>query len=124
LDSTKKTILIIDDDAGISKAFSRILQKNGYATETAGTGKEAIDKATKQSYAAVLIDVCLPDSNGASLTSKLQQLNGKMVKIIITGFPMMAPKTAADVYLVKPVTPEKLLAVLKEKLNFQAQHAL
>ncbi|XHH07936.1 MAG: response regulator [Candidatus Bathyarchaeia archaeon] len=119
MDSTKKTILIIDDDAGISRAFSRILQKNGYITDTAETGEEALQKATKQSYAAALIDVCLPDLNGASLTSRLQQLNGKMIKIIITGFPVKAPKNMVDACLVKPVAPEKLLATLQEKLRQQ-----
>ncbi len=124
MDLPKKAILIIDDDASISRVFSRILEKNGYVTDTAGTGKEAIEKATKQSYSAALIDVCLPDSNGVSLTSSLQQLNGKMIKIIITGFPMKAIKNEADACLIKPVTPEKLLATLKEKISFQTQQAL
>jgi DNA-binding NtrC family response regulator len=124
LDCPKKTILIIDDDASILKAFSRILQKNGYATDTAGTGNEAIEKATKKTYAVALIDVCLPDVNGVNLASKLQQLNSKMIKIIITGFPTKALKTDADAYLVKPVKPENLLATLKEKLTFQSQKQL
>ena len=107
LECPKKTILIIDDDASILRAFSRILQKNGYATDTAGTGTEALEKATKQHYSAALIDVCLPDTNGTSLASKLHQLNSKMIKIIITGFPTKAHRAEADAYLVKPVEPEK-----------------
>jgi DNA-binding NtrC family response regulator len=118
MESSKKAILIIDDDVNILRTFSRILQKNGYSTDTAGTGKEAIEKAEKQHYAAALIDVCLPDLNGITLTSKLQQLNNKMIKIIITGFPMKAPKNEADAFLIKPVKPEKLLDTLKEKLKF------
>lgn len=119
MESPKKTILIIDDDAGISNAFSRVLQKNGYATDTAVTRREAIEKAKTNFYAAALIDVCLPEVAGASLASKLQQLNSKMIKIIITGFPVKTFKNEADAYLVKPVNPEKLLSTLKEKLNLQ-----
>jgi DNA-binding NtrC family response regulator len=124
LECSKKTILIIDDDASILSAFSRILQKNGYATDTAKTGNEALEKAAKRHYVAALIDVCLPDINGVTLTSELQQLNSKMVKIIITGFPLKAPKSEAETYLIKPVKPEKLLATLKEKLSFQTQTPL
>lgn len=121
LECPKKTVLIIDDDANILKAFSRILQKNGYATDTAENGNEAIEKAKTRFYEAALIDVCLPDINDAYLTSSLQQLNSKMVKIIITGFPSRTAKNTADAYLVKPVTPEKLLATLREKLQTRNQ---
>lgn len=123
LDSAKKVILIIDDDKCISKVFSRILQKHGFATDTAGTGSEALEKVKTRSYAAALIDVCLPDANGAILTTKLQQLNGEMIQIIITGFPSKAPENEADACLVKPVTPEKLVATLKEKLKINPQQA-
>jgi ActR/RegA family two-component response regulator len=94
--NNKKAILIIDDDVSISRAFSRILERNGYATDTAETGKEAIKKAQTKVYAAALIDVCLPDVNGNCLMNKLPQHNGRMVKIVISGFPIMAPKTEAD----------------------------
>ncbi len=124
LESHNKTILIIDDDVNILRAFSRILQKNGYTTDTAGTGREALEKVKTTSYAAALIDVCLPDSNGVTLTSKLHQVNSKMVKIIVTGFPMKAPKNEADACLIKPVMPEKLLETLNEKLKNLNQSAL
>jgi len=116
-------ILIIDDDKSISRVFSRILQKHGFATDIAGTGNEALEKVKTRSYAAALIDVCLPDANGANLTRKLQKLNGKMVQIIVTGFPTRAPENEADACLVKPVTPEKLVATLKEKLKINSQQA-
>jgi len=114
--SSKKAILIIDDDVSISKTFSRILERNGYETDTAETGKEAIKKAKTKAYAAVLIDMRLPDFNGDDLMNKLPK-NGKMVKIIITGLPLMAQETKADAYLLKPVKAEKLLSTLKEKLE-------
>ena len=113
----KKTALIIDDDENISRTFARILQKSGYSTDTAETGKEAIEKAQTKFYAVALIDVCLPDLNGTDLLHKLPAHDGRMVKIIITGFPMIAPRTGADAYLVKPVKPEELLSIINEKLR-------
>ncbi|MBE3116374.1 response regulator, partial [Candidatus Bathyarchaeota archaeon] len=71
-------MLIIDDDESILRTFSRILQKNGFSTDTAETGKEAIEKAQTKPYAVALIDVCLPDMNGTNLLNKLPGHNGKM----------------------------------------------
>jgi DNA-binding NtrC family response regulator len=112
-----KTVLIIDDDKSITRTFARILQKNGYATDTAQTGKEAMQKANAKFYAVALIDICLPDLNGIKLLDKLADHGNKMVKIIITGFPTMAPIKGvdADAYLLKPVKPQELLSIINEK---------
>lgn len=73
-----------------------------------------MQKSRLKFYNVALVDVCLPDVNGAEL---LQELGGgeKMVKIIITGFPAMVTKTVD--FLVKPVRPEKLLDLIELKLK-------
>lgn len=110
------TVLIIDDDENITRTFARILQKKGYQTDTALNGKQAIEKAAAKCYNVALIDVCLPDMNGAELLKKLDDHGCRMIKIIITGFPAMAPKTVAlaDAYLLKPVKPDDLLAIIEQ----------
>jgi DNA-binding NtrC family response regulator len=112
-----KTALIIDDDKNITRSFARILQKKGYETNTAQTGAEAIEKAKAKCYSVALIDVCLPDVNGMELLGKLDDHGCRMIKIIITGFPTSPPKGGkpADAYLLKPVKPQELLALLEHK---------
>jgi len=124
--SSKKAILIIDDDVGISRTFSRILEKNGYETDTAKTGREAIEKAKTKAYAAALIDMRLPDFNGDRLMTMLPRKcgNRKMVRIVVTGDLAFQQQTEADAYLLKPVKAEKLLSTLKEKLQNQPQTSL
>lgn len=114
-----KTVLIVDDDANITRTFVRILEKNGFAAEVALTGKEAQEKAKNKFYAAVLIDKCLPDIDGIELLDTLEEHGCRMVKIVITGFPISKPKKA-DAYFVKPVRPQELIRVLEEKLSEQA----
>jgi len=58
--TTKKTILVVDDDKSILRTFTRILQKSGYEIETAETGKEAIEKADARHYDLALVDIRLP----------------------------------------------------------------
>jgi DNA-binding NtrC family response regulator len=116
LDRAIISVLIIDDDENITRTFSRILQKNGYQTDSALTGEDAIRKAASKAYNVALIDVCLPDMNGIDLLHKLTDPEGKMVKIIITGFPTMANKSARpDAYFLKPVKPQELLALISQK---------
>ena len=117
MDTENITVLIVDNDKNITKTFARILQRKGFDTDTAQTGTEAIQKANVKFYAVALIDICLPDLNGVELLDKLDDHGGKMVKIIITGFPTMAPEkdAHADAYLLKPVKPQELLSIIDEK---------
>ncbi len=122
LQDNKIRILVIDDDKSILRTFTRILQKNGYEIDVAETGKEAIEKSKKAHYDLALIDIRLPDMDGTDLLVKIQQTMRDSIKIMITGFPSLetgvkALDEGADAYLVKPVKPEELLALIDEKLR-------
>jgi DNA-binding response OmpR family regulator len=119
---TTRIILIVDDDKSILRTFTRILQKNGYKIDTAETGKEAIDKAENRHYDLALVDIRLPDMDGTELLAKIKKQLQNTIKIMITGFPSLesgvkALDEGADAYLVKPVKPEELLMLIKEKLK-------
>ncbi len=66
-----KSILIVDDDRSILRAFSRILQRAGFHIETAESGKEAQAKIQAKNYDIALIDVILGDGNGLDLLPKI-----------------------------------------------------
>ena len=119
---TCKSVLVVDDDRAILHTFSRILRKAGFSTETADSGKEALEKIQTQNYDIALIDMILGDSNGLDLLSKIEKRSPKTMKIMITGADSEekrseACKNGADAYLTKPVNPETLLAVFTKKLN-------
>ena len=63
----KARILIVDDDKSVSKSLSLILEKKGYCTQWAGTGKEALTKAKESAFNVALIDLRLPDTSGVEL---------------------------------------------------------
>lgn len=124
MEKQKKSILIIDDDKYIQQIFTRILRKQGYHTESAETGQEAVEKLQNQKYDLALIDVKLPDTNGTDLISRIHATHPNMIKIAITGFPSLedAAKVidrGASAYLVKPVKSEELIRIIAEKLNKQ-----
>ena len=126
MNAEKKSVLIVEDDTAILKSLKAILQSEGYSVDTAETGREAIQKSNAQFYNLVLLDIKLPDMEGTKLLTTMHETSPKMVKIMITGYPSVenaveSLNQGADAYLMKPVKPEKLLALIEEKLEKQSQ---
>ena len=122
----KPSILIVEDDANIRETLSTILQQKGYKTDTAKNGQEAMQKSKAKFFNMVLLDIKLPDMEGTKLLTTMHKDQPKMMKIMITGYPSLenaveALNLGADAYIIKPVKPEKLLALIKEKLDEQSQ---
>ena len=122
----KKNILIVDDDEAILKSLKDVLQSQGYIVDTVETGGEAIEKSEAQFFNLALLDIKLPDMEGTELLTKMHRDAPRMMKIMITGYPSLenaveALNLGADAYIMKPVKPEKLLALIEEKLEEQSQ---
>ena len=119
-DSAK--ILIVDDEAGIRDGLKDILTQEGYKTETAQTGNEAIEMCQKETFDIAIIDIKLPDMDGTFLLDKLKKVDPSLARIIITGYPSLenaiqSINSGADGYLIKPFKPQKLVEQIKERLG-------
>ena len=122
----KPSILLVEDDANIRETLSTILQQKGYNTDTAKNGCEAIEKSKAKFFNLALLDIKLPDMEGTKLITMMQESLPKMVKIMITGYPSLenaveALNLGADAYIIKPVEPTKLMALIEEKLGEQRE---
>ena len=118
-------ILIIDDDENIAKILSMVLKQCGYVVDAVVSGKEAIAKIASDSYQLAIVDVRLPDIECTKLLSMLYEKSHKMLKVILTGFPLSedALRTitqGVDGYLAKPVNIEKLLNTISQLLGRRA----
>ena len=121
----KESILIVDDDEGICKTLSLILSKKGYETETAGTGREGIEKAQERFFNLALIDIKLPDMEGVELLRPLKEMHPDMAVIMITGYAsvetaIQALKDGAWAYIPKPLNMDEVLATVREALEKQS----
>lgn len=101
-----------------------ILQSKGYDVDTAETGKETISKSKAKTYNLVILDIKLPDVEGTELLIDLGKITPSMMKIMVTGYASLdnavdSINFGADAYLMKPVSPEKLLETVAEKLKEQ-----
>ena len=122
--SNQTRILVIDDDENITKVVASILEDQGYSVDIAGTGTEAIKKTQTNQYNLMLVDIRLPDMEGIEILNKIRDTIPKIRKIIVTGYPTLqnavtAINRGADAYIIKPIEPEELLKIVKEKIREQ-----
>ncbi len=121
---TKYSIIIVDDDESMCRSLTLIFEKKGYETETAGTGREALEKASKRFFNMALLDIKLPDMEGVELLSPLKEMHPDMLVIMVTAYAsletaMRALNEGAYAYITKPLNMDQVLATVRETLEKQ-----
>ena len=104
----RKKVLIVDDEYLIRYSLQRLLEREGYAAFTAGSGHEALRIFAEQKPDIVILDIHLPDSNGVSLLKTIKENSPSVAMIMATGSPDLqsgveAMKMGALAYLEKPL---------------------
>ena len=79
-------ILVVDDEADWRRTNQKILEKAGYAVDTAADAAEAIEKVKAGDYQLAVLDINLPDMNGDELVEQIKALEPDMHVIMLTGF--------------------------------------
>jgi DNA-binding NtrC family response regulator len=122
---TKFNVLVIDDDPTFLETAESILKIKGFGTSTAISGEKALAKiSNEEKYHLVLLDLGLPDIHGLDLLEKIKEKHRELPVYIITGeekiqMAVKAIKLGAEDYLVKPVKPEKLVALAEKEREHQ-----
>lgn len=99
----KKTILVVDDDPKILKVARAALKSAGYQVVCRGNGTTALAAAGKSEFAAVILDLLMPEMDGFEFVERLRQISG-------------CRNTPVIVWTNKDVTPED-----KERLTRSTQ---
>ena len=80
------TVLVVDDEMNLTLAMRRLLSAEGYRTETANSGEEALQKAKEAHYDIIFLDVNMPGMNGLETFVKLGQAAPNSAVVMITGY--------------------------------------
>ncbi len=92
----KKQVLLVDDEPGVRRMLSRLLEEEGYIVLQAADGIEALEWTTSQTPDLVLLDLNLPAQNGWDTFERLSARNPYLPVIIITAKPnQLFPALAA-----------------------------
>lgn len=110
-------ILIIEDDIDIAELEKDYLSLNGYDVTLESNGKVGLEKALKEHYNLVIIDLMLPEMNGFEIVKKIREK--KEIPLLIISArsedidKIRGLSSGADDYMTKPFSPGELLARVK-----------
>ena len=106
-------ILIVDDEQKIREMIKKYAEFEGFKTDEAKDGMEAVIKARKTNYDVIIMDIMMPDLDGFSAVKEIRKTKNTPVILLsargeeydrIHGF-----EVGADDYVVKPFSPKELM---------------
>jgi two-component system nitrogen regulation response regulator NtrX len=120
-DAPAPPVLVIDDDDGVRKSCVEMLEARGQRALPASTVGEGLRLFAERRPAAVLLDLKLPDGAGIDVLRELQRRDPAMPVVVVSGYGSVsdvveAMRVGAADFLEKPVTRERLFAVLDRVL--------
>jgi two-component system response regulator MprA len=119
-------VLIVDDEPAVREALQRSLAFEGYATDTAVDGADALAKlaayAPEAAPDAIVLDVLMPRMDGLTTARRLRAAGEKVPILMLTARDTVGDRVSgldagADDYLVKPFELDELLARLRALLR-------
>lgn len=118
---TTSTILIIEDDYSIAHLQKDYLEINNMSVTIITDGKEGLDNALTHHYDLIIVDIMLPTMDGFEICKRIREKKDTPIMIVsakredfdkVRGLGL-----GADDYLVKPFSPNELVARVKAHIN-------
>jgi two-component system response regulator AdeR len=109
----EKLVLLVDDDESLLDLMDHVVKKEGFRTDRAADGMEAIRKVEALGPDLIVLDFMLPGMGGFEVVRKLQELgHGATPIVIVTGrqmdrqsVEMVRQESNVKEFLEKPVRP-------------------
>ncbi|MDP3515529.1 MAG: ATP-binding protein [Pseudohongiella sp.] len=114
-------LLVVEDDADAAYVLQLLLEKEGYQVTVAGTAQQALLLCAQQRFAAITLDLGLPDMNGLDLLYELRETQGDDISpvVVVSGRVNQGDLKLLEYHpsieiIPKPVDANRLLRFLKE----------
>jgi len=121
-------ILVVDDEPNIADVVSMALRFQGFAVETASTGRDALAAVRSFDPHLLVLDIMLPDMEGFDVAERLGAQRAQLPIIFLTARDSTQDKirgltTGGDDYVTKPFSLEELVARIRAILRRTGVHA-
>jgi len=121
---SKDQILLVDDNDGQRITLESILKRAGFKVTTADCGNNAIQESEREEFAAVLLDIKMPDITGIDVLKVIKTNHPDTCVIMMTGYSetdyaINALNAGATAYLLKPANIEQIKMMLKQAIEHQ-----
>ena len=115
-------VLMIEDDVSILEFLERSLKEAGYVVDQACTAKDAERMVCEQDYAAIILDLGLPDRDGLDLMTTLREQGVRAPMLILSARRSVHDRVrgleeGGDDYLTKPFAIAELTARLRNLIR-------
>ncbi len=112
-------VLVVDDEAGVRRTVSLILEDAGYEVSAASDGREGLAKALEENADIVLCDVRMPHVDGLEFVERYRAEGGRGLVIVMTAYGSLevaidAMKRGAYDYLPKPFDADQVLLTIRK----------
>ena len=119
-------ILLVDDDVELGSMLREYLEAEGFSATVALTGTAGVAGALSGEYAAMILDIMLPDMSGIDVLSKVRK-QSRLPIIMLTAKGdnidrVIGLEMGADDYVPKPCYPRELVARLRAVLRRFEEH--
>src|SRR6476646_4348536 len=123
-----KRVLIIEDERGLVLTLTDRLRAEGYEVDAATDGIAGLERATRERWDVILLDVMLPGANGFDVCRDMRQRGVTAPVIMLTARgqvfdKVLGLKLGADDYLSKPFEMIELLARIEAQIRRAATPA-
>ena len=123
IDTNKKVLLVEDNELNFEIAKT-VLEEAGFIIDGASNGKEAVDKASDNTYDVILMDIQMPIMDGYEATKELRRLGNRTPIIAMTANAFSEDRNKAkevgmDGYIPKPIDVNKLVSKIMNILGDQ-----
>jgi CheY-like chemotaxis protein len=78
-------VLVVDDDADLCQSLWDVLRERGFRVSLAGSGEEAVTRLQDRAFRVVLVDLRLPDKNGAAVARTIRETCPDARIVLMTG---------------------------------------
>jgi FixJ family two-component response regulator len=120
--SNPARVVVIDDDASVCRALTRLIKSAGYEVAAFSGAGEFLANASGDGAACAVVDLRMPNINGLELQEKLREAVPHLSVVFVTGHgdvpsTVRAMKAGAIDFLEKPVKDEALLSAIQRALQ-------
>ncbi|HEX8143395.1 MAG TPA: response regulator [Pyrinomonadaceae bacterium] len=121
-------ILIIEDQEDLAELYESALEKAGYKVRNAYTGEEGLAEFQANGADLILLDMTLPEMNGAQVLKAIRALNASLPIIIVTGeasddLRQQCEMLGVEEYLSKPPDLDAMLEAIERSLESPPEEA-
>ena len=123
----KQRVLVVEDEFSIQRILQYDLMQSGFIVDLASDGEEGLQKARRNSYDVMILDVMLPKRDGFSVCKELRKEENPVYIVMLSARDdefdrVMGLDVGADDYMTKPFSSREVVSKVKAIMRRKGMH--